>query len=98
VDYFSDYEDQIMKDLSRTFPKCEQFKAKPFSESNGGQEDGLQSLKRVLLAFSKYDKSIGYVQGMNFIVGCLLYHCSEEIAFWIFVTLIENFEMRDIFE
>lgn len=51
-----------------------------------------------MLAFSKYDKSIGYVQGMNFIVGCLLYHCSEEIAFWIFVTLIENFEMRDIFE
>jgi hypothetical protein len=35
---------------------------------------------------------------MNFIVGSLLYHCSEEIAFWIFVTLIENFELRDVFE
>lgn len=35
---------------------------------------------------------------MNFIVGALLYHCREDIAFWIFVTLIENFELRDTFE
>ena len=35
---------------------------------------------------------------MNFIVGSLLYHCNEEIAFWMFVTLIEEFELRDIFE
>lgn len=52
----------------------------------------------MLLAFSRYDQSIGYVQGMNFIVANLLYHCSEEIAFWIFVTLIEDYELRDIFE
>jgi Rab-GTPase-TBC domain len=38
------------------------------------------------------------VQGMNFIVGSMLYHCTEEIAFWMFVTLIEEFEMRDIYE
>ena len=42
--------------------------------------------------------TIGYVQGMNFIVGSMLYHCNEEIAFWMFVTLIEEFELRDIFE
>ncbi len=35
---------------------------------------------------------------MNFIVGSMLYHCSEEIAFWMFVALIEAFELRDIFE
>jgi hypothetical protein len=35
---------------------------------------------------------------MNFIVGTLLYHCNEDIAFWIFVTLIEDYELRDIFE
>jgi hypothetical protein len=35
---------------------------------------------------------------MNFIVASLLYHCSEEISFWIFVTLIEDYELRDIFE
>lgn len=35
---------------------------------------------------------------MNFIVGALLMHCSEDIAFWLFVALIEDFEMRDIYQ
>ena len=59
--------------------------------------EGQKSLGRVLLAFSKYDNTIGYVQGMNFIVGSLLMHCSEEVAFWLFVSLIEDYEMRDIY-
>jgi Rab-GTPase-TBC domain len=45
-----------------------------------------------------YDNKIGYVQGMNFIVASLLYHCDEEIAFWIFVSLLEDYELRDIYE
>ena len=39
-----------------------------------------------------------YVQGMNFIVAQLLLHCSETFAFWLFVALIEDCEMRDIYE
>jgi hypothetical protein len=35
---------------------------------------------------------------MNFIVGAFLYHCNEECAFWMFVSLIEGFELRDIYE
>ena len=35
---------------------------------------------------------------MNFIVGSLLFHCSEEVAFWLFVSLIEDYEMRDIYQ
>lgn len=35
---------------------------------------------------------------MNFIVGSFLYHCNEEVAFWIFVNLIEGYELRDIYE
>jgi hypothetical protein len=35
---------------------------------------------------------------MNFIVGSLLLHCSEENAFWLFVSLIEDYEMRDIYQ
>jgi hypothetical protein len=34
---------------------------------------------------------------MNFIVGALLYHCSEVMAFWLFVSLIEDCELRDIY-
>lgn len=34
---------------------------------------------------------------MNFIVGALLYHAPEEIAFWLFISLIEDHELRDIY-
>jgi len=54
-------------------------------------------MANVLTAYSKYDHQIGYVQGMNFIVGALIFHCSEEIAFWIFVSMIEDYEIRDIY-
>ena len=79
---------QINRDLARTFPKCEYF-----AEGKEGQK----LMQRILVTFSKYDPKIGYVQGMNFIVGALLYHCSEEIAFWLFVTLVEDHDMRDIY-
>ena len=34
---------------------------------------------------------------MNFIVAQLLLHCSETFAFWLFVALIEDCELRDIY-
>ena len=34
---------------------------------------------------------------MNFIVGSLLYHANDVMAFWLFVSLIEDCEMRDIY-
>jgi len=79
---------QIKRDLNRTFPDC------PFFFENA---EGQIMLQRVLTSLCKYDPSIGYVQGMNFVVGTLLYHCSEEIAFWLFVSLIEDHEMREIY-
>lgn len=75
--------------MNRTFPHCAYFSA--------GSE-GQAQLERVLIAFIKYDTTVGYVQGMNFIVAALLFHCSEEIAFWLFVSLIEDYEMRDIYK
>ena len=58
---------------------------------------GQLELKRVLMTFSKYDINLGYVQGMNFIIGALLYHCPEDVAFWLFVSLIEDHEMREVY-
>lgn len=49
------------------------------------------------MTFTKYDPKIGYVQGMNFIAGALLYHCSEDVAFWLLVALMEDHEMREIY-
>jgi hypothetical protein len=49
------------------------------------------------MAFASYDSQVDYVQGMNYIVAALLLHCSEVIAFWLFVSLIEDCDLRDIY-
>lgn len=58
---------------------------------------GLSKLKRILAAFANYERQVDYVQGMNFIVGSLLIHCSETMAFWLFVALMEDCGVRDVF-
>ncbi len=51
----------------------------------------LKKLRNVLLAYSRRNISIGYVQGFNFIVGRLLkINQNEEEVFWIFTQIIEN--------
>ena len=38
---------------------------------------------------SEYSTALfGYMQGMNFIMASIMYHCNEEVAFWVFVQLI----------
>ena len=78
---------QIKKDLNRTYPTTTIFK----------EDRRLNKLKNVLRAFSNYDNTIKYIQGMNFIVGFFLYHCDEYIAFWLFVSLIEEYDVRSLF-
>jgi hypothetical protein len=48
-------------------------------------QGGQASLRRVLKAYSLYDREIGYCQGMNFIAGMFLTLLSEEEAFWLLV-------------
>ena len=44
-------------------------------------------------------EAVGYVQGMNFIVMALLWHAgAEEAAFWLFVALVQNYDLRSMFE
>lgn len=82
--------EQIERDLARTFPKHTYF-------GGSSKSPGIIKLRRVLTAFSNYDCQVNYVQGMNYIVAALLLHCSEVIAFWLFVALIEDYELRDIY-
>ncbi|KAK9456293.1 rab-GTPase-TBC domain-containing protein [Dipodascopsis uninucleata] len=73
---------QIELDLYRTMPTNVFF---------GGKGPGVQKLRRVLLAFSKRNPTIGYCQGMNMIAATLLLtYATEDSAFWSFVSLIEN--------
>ncbi len=55
-------------------------------------------MERVLSAYARYDAQTGYVQGMNFIVGALLFHCEESVAFWLFVALTEDYELREVYQ
>ncbi|OMJ84266.1 hypothetical protein SteCoe_14689 [Stentor coeruleus] len=84
---FSNSVRQIELDLKRTYPDEVYFNTK----------EGEDSLRRVLVAYCKYDPNLGYVQGMNYIVGALLWHCTEVDAFWIFVGLMEKHELRDTY-
>jgi hypothetical protein len=53
---------------------------------NGTKTPGGQAaLRRVLRAYSYYDRDVGYCQGMNFIAGMFLTLMSEEEAFWLLV-------------
>jgi hypothetical protein len=79
---------QIQKDITRTFPSKIVFNHK---------SKILKKLENVLKAFSAYDNKIKYCQGMNFIVAFLLYHCEEYVAFWLFVSLIEEYDLRSTF-
>ena len=79
---------QIKKDTTRTYP----------STLTSNQKGIIfKKLENVLRAFSNYNNTIKYCQGMNFIVGFFLYHCEEHIAFWLFVSLIEEYDLINLF-
>ncbi len=78
---------QIKKDLHRTFPSSIIMKTPRIQAK----------LKNVLRAFSNYEPNLKYYQGMNFIVGFFLFHCDEHVAFWLFVSLFEEYDYRAIF-
>ncbi len=70
----------IEKDLLRTFPER-------IKEENVSLVD---SLRRVLLAYAMRNTMVGYCQSMNYICALLLFHLSEEQAFWLMATLLED--------
>ncbi|KAG1469337.1 hypothetical protein G6F56_003311 [Rhizopus delemar] len=85
----SSYERIIQRDLSRTFPQLDMFKA------DGGE--GQLALGRLLKAYSIYDLHVGYCQGLAFLAGPLLMTMPEDQAFCTFVRLMETYEMRTMF-
>lgn len=95
--------EQIERDLHRTFPDNIRFKpdAVDFSKPESPRVSTtaiqampptetaiIRSLRRVLRAFSIYSPKIGYCQSLNFIAGLLLLFISdEEKAFWMLVII-----------
>lgn len=72
---------QIQMDITRTLTDNIFFRTGP----------GVQKLNEVLLAYSRRNPEVGYCQGMNLITACLLLIMpTEEDAFWILATMIED--------
>lgn len=49
-------------------------------------------------AYSLHDREVGYCQGSGFIVGLLLMQMPEEEAFAVFVKIMQDYKMRDMFK
>eukprot|EP00899_Mesostigma_viride_P024883 jgi/Mesvir1/557/Mv11408-RA.1 len=75
-------EQEIVRDISRTFPGHILF-----HQRHG---PGQRALFNILKAYAVYDRNVGYVQGMGFIAGLLLLHMGEEDAFWLLVSLLKG--------
>ena len=82
-------EQVIIKDIDRTFPQCSFFK-----EKYGG---GQRQLYKVLVNYSKYNKSVGYVQGMGFIAALLLTYMDEERTFFMMHTLMKKRDLESLY-
>lgn len=82
--------EQIHKDLPRTFPSLKL-----------AQEASYQlSLRKILVAIANYLPDIGYVQGLNLIVGFCLFHFTSEFeCFQFIISLLcgRDFKLKKIF-
>eukprot|EP00050_Salpingoeca_kvevrii_P012734 m.24494 g.24494 ORF g.24494 m.24494 type:complete len:1144 (+) comp4281_c0_seq1:414-3845(+) len=83
-------EQVLLRDMTRTFPAHEFFK------EVGG--DGQTRLYNVNKAYSVYDMEIGYCQGLSFISAVLLLHMPEEEAFTVFVKIMYDYGVREMFK
>ncbi|KAG0306903.1 hypothetical protein BGZ98_001497 [Dissophora globulifera] len=93
----NEHAEVIERDLHRTFPENINFKSQVTTQQDGGSQlstegvAAIQSLRRVLLAFSLHCPSIGYCQSLNYIAGMLLLFMNEEQSFWTLSVIIQNF-------
>lgn len=72
---------QIELDIDRTFGH---------SGTKLCSESGRDQLRRILRAYSLRNPSVGYCQGLNFIVAFLMLIADEEVVFWLLSVFCED--------
>ena len=82
-------EDVIIRDLHRTFPKNIIFNSK--------LGEGQRTLFRILMCFSSYNKSTGYVQGMGFLTALFLSYMDEENSFWMLYCIFSKYNLEEVY-
>ncbi|XP_048244979.1 uncharacterized protein LOC124141828 isoform X3 [Haliotis rufescens] len=84
------YRKQVSLDLMRTMPSNVKF-------ATAGSR-GIMDMQDILLAFCIHSPSIGYCQGMNFIVGMALLFMDAQDAFWTLVAITERYFTPSYFD
>ncbi|CAH0491165.1 unnamed protein product [Peronospora farinosa] len=72
---------QIELDIDRTFGH---------SQTTICSDSGRTQLRRILRAYSLRNPSVGYCQGLNFIVAFLMLMANEEAVFWLLSVFCED--------
>ena len=84
----NNYDVEIRKDLTRTFPDNALFKY-------GGNY--YNKLYHLLTAYSNYNKNIGYVQGLNFLAANIIYLFESEVEEFVFLdALIKKYDFDNL--
>lgn len=90
---------QIDKDIPRTM--------QPPGLTDPQKERFWSALRAVLTGYCNFNKSVGYVQGMNILVSALLYAICDnwdrveeavEPALLLLVNLMEGYQLSDLFQ
>lgn len=72
--------EEIEKDLNRLLPEYVAYQS----------PEGIERLRRVLVAYLWRNPDVGYCQAMNIVVAALLIYMSEEQAFWALSVLCDR--------
>lgn len=86
LDYPNRHFAQIDKDIDRTYPDD------PFFT-----DDVKKSLRRVFRAYTFRNPTVGYYQGMNYLIFRVRKILSEEDTFWMMCLIIESYLPPDFY-
>ena len=87
---------EIIKDVPRTFSNYDIF-SNFYSNYILDYHSMIRKIFRILLVFLEYNNGVDYFQGMNSIVGALAVHVEESKAFWMFIDLLEIYNLDDAY-